>query len=445
MTVFNRMGIPGPKPNFLFGNLLTFMRRAFFEAYREWYREYGDTYGYFEGPSAVMVTTNLDLLHEVFVKQFKKFHARKVFPVQVDPDTDENVHMFFARGERWRRLRSIVNPAFSTAKMRMMTPVINKRIDKLVSVVDNYTEKDQDFDVYDLFQRLTLDTIVDCGFGLNADALEDTEDEWLKNSRGVIKDTTKRPLLFMLGFIFPKLHSVWIMVYNILRYVSYNPVFWLEEKMGAVIKARKGKKSSRLDLLELMLNSEFDPNTDTYDIGQLGASDSVVKKRLLTNDELLAQCLLFLLAGYETTSTTLAYIIVVARQCMESCNVNGYDIPEGMIIQANVWDVHYNPDIWGEDPEKFIPERFTSEKRKLRHPMAWLPFGGGPRTCVGLRLAQLEGKMAIVRLLKKFTFVPSKRCVIPVRCVEGATIIPKDGVIVNTIPRSVPDCPRQSG
>lgn len=42
----------------------------------------------------------------------------QVYPVQVDPDQDENVHMFFARGERWRRLRSIVNPAFSTSKMK---------------------------------------------------------------------------------------------------------------------------------------------------------------------------------------------------------------------------------------------------------------------------------------------------------------------------------------
>lgn len=46
------------------------------------------------------------------------YFSWQVFPVQVDPDSDENVHMFFARGERWRRLRSIVNPAFSSTKMR---------------------------------------------------------------------------------------------------------------------------------------------------------------------------------------------------------------------------------------------------------------------------------------------------------------------------------------
>ena len=45
----------------------------------------------------------------------------QIWPVQVDPDRDEEVHMFFARGERWRRLRSIANPAFSTCKMRLVS------------------------------------------------------------------------------------------------------------------------------------------------------------------------------------------------------------------------------------------------------------------------------------------------------------------------------------
>lgn len=49
------------------------------------------------------------------------YFSCQVFPVQVDPDSDENVHMFFARGERWRRLRSIVNPAFSSTKMRTVS------------------------------------------------------------------------------------------------------------------------------------------------------------------------------------------------------------------------------------------------------------------------------------------------------------------------------------
>lgn len=60
--------------------------------------------------------------------------------------------------------------------------------------------------------------------------------------------------------------------------------------------------------------------------------------------------------------------------------------------------------------------------------MAWMPFGSGPRACVGLRLAQLEGKMTIVRLLKNFEVLPGSKLGPKLNIVEGATIFPKDGV-----------------
>ena len=53
----------------------------------------------------------------------------------------------------------------------------------------------------------------------------------------------------------------------------------------------------------------------------------------------------------------LFFFRVVARQCMESCTVNGIEIPKGMLVQANVWSVHYNQDHWIEETQKFIPER----------------------------------------------------------------------------------------
>ncbi|KAL4231955.1 hypothetical protein ACF0H5_009532 [Mactra antiquata] len=487
MNTFNTMGIPGPSPNFLFGNLLSFWKTPMFQQYRKWAKEFGKTFGYFEGPSPVIVTSDTDVLSEVFVKQFKSFHARKVWPVQVDPDKDEEVHMFFARGERWRRLRSISNPAFNTCKMRMMSPMINEQIDKFLDVMDDKCIKDEEFNIYDYLQRLTFDTIAKCGFGLEANSMRVPDDEYLMNCRGVINDTTKRPVLFTLGFIFPTLHRLWILVYYWMGKLKFNPVIWLENKIQNIIKNRKSSREKyTFDLLELFLNSEYTPEKEDLEIADCENNVKLnTKQRYLSTQELGSQCLLFLLSGYETTSTTLAYVMyemamnpevqatlqeeidkycpdnetiveydnvmhmeylemvwnetlrkyplastVVARQCMRKSKVGNITMEPGMIIQANVWDLHYDKNYWGSNPKTFDPTRFSAENKATRHPLAWMPFGHGPRMCVGLRLAQLEGKMTIARLLRKYTVLPGNSIDNELKIIEGATIFPENGVPV---------------
>lgn len=461
--------------------------------YKRWAKIFGKTYGYFEGPSPVIVTSDKEVLGEVFVKQFKSFHARKIFPVQVDPDQDEEVHMFFARGERWRRLRGIADPAFSTVKMRMMSPMINTQIDKFLVAMNEKCKNGEEFNIYDFLQRLTFDTIAKCGFGLNANSIQHHDDEYLQNCRGVIHDTTKRPVLFLFGLMFPTLHRLWISVYYFLGKLKYNPVIWLERQLQCVIQDRKASNErNTYDLLELFLNSEYDP--DRTEMDQLSDCEHnvqvIARNRFLSSKELGSQCLLFLLSGYETTSTTLAYVMyemavnlhiqkqlqeeilkyfpkecdrveydnvmkmeyldmvwcetlrkyplastVVARTCMRSAKVGDLNIEPGMIVQANIWDLHYDTETWGVNPNQFDPSRFSSENKSKRHPMAWMPFGSGPRTCAGLKLAQLEGKMAIVRLLRMFTVLPGDSIGDELKIVEGATIFPKDGVFIKLVHR----------
>lgn len=57
--------------------------------------------------------------------------------------------------------------------------------------------------------------------------------------------------------------------------------------------------------------------------------------------------------------------------------------------------------------------------------MAWLPFGAGYRSCIGARLAIMEAKMTMVRIMKKFTIVPTEKSQIPIKLVEGATLSPE--------------------
>lgn len=91
----------------------------------------------------------------------------------------------------------------------------------------------------------------------------------------------------------------------------------------------------------------------------------------------------------------------VTRQAVEDVDLNGYKITKGCTVQAPVWRVHHDPDVW-PDPYKFDPERFSAENRRHIHPAAFLTFGLGPRYCLGAQLAHFEGKLLIARVLGSY-------------------------------------------
>ena len=103
---------------------------------------------------------------------------------------------------------------------------------------------------------------------------------------------------------------------------------------------------------------------------------------------------------------------------MQTCEVGDSKllIPEGQTIQIDPWTLHYDKKIWGDDAAQFRPERrenyrknesfsrFSPSESAGRNPAAWIPFGGGPRICLGMRLAQLEFKIVLVKILSKYRF-----------------------------------------
>ncbi|VDM75101.1 unnamed protein product [Strongylus vulgaris] len=87
--------------------------------------------------------------------------------------------------------------------------------------------------------------------------------------------------------------------------------------------------------------------------------------------------------------------------CMEDCLVGPYRFRRGVSIIMDPWSVHHNPKIWGEDVEEFRPERFQSlTTEQLR---AFMPFGLGPRQCVGMRFALMEIKLTLCMFLSKYS------------------------------------------
>uniref|UniRef100_A0A8W8ME95 Uncharacterized protein n=1 Tax=Magallana gigas TaxID=29159 RepID=A0A8W8ME95_MAGGI len=83
--------------------------------------------------------------------------------------------------------------------------------------------------------------------------------------------------------------------------------------------------------------------------------------------------------------------------------IEGYTVPNGTDISFPIYSIHRDPRFW-ENPTKFDPERFTPENKAKRHPYAYLPFGHGPRSCIDMRLALVEMRLAIVSILQQYRF-----------------------------------------
>jgi len=117
------------------------------------------------------------------------------------------------------------------------------------------------------------------------------------------------------------------------------------------------------------------------------------------------------------TGIPLSFSFVIAgnnllRKCTKECTIEEIKIPKGCIVTVPVYSIHRDSNIY-PDPEKFDPERFTSKGKQTRDPYHYLPFGSGPRSCIGMRFAQMEIKLVLVRLLKKFTFVATAETKLP--------------------------------
>jgi len=117
-------------------------------------------------------------------------------------------------------------------------------------------------------------------------------------------------------------------------------------------------------------------------------------------------------------------------------------IPKNMKIFIPVHAIHNDPEIYPE-PEKFIPERFSEENKRNRHPMAHLPFGNycltflmnfhnasfashtgdGPRNCIGLRFGLMQTRISLIQLLLNFKFTPSSRTSIPMELHKGSPVL----------------------
>ena len=98
---------------------------------------------------------------------------------------------------------------------------------------------------------------------------------------------------------------------------------------------------------------------------------------------------------------------------------------------ASPYVTHRHPRHW-DTPDRFDPERFTPEREKARHRYAYIPFGGGPRACIGQHFSMLEAVIIVARLLQSFHVTTPAS---PVRLSTGITLRPAHAMPAQVTPR----------
>ena len=152
---FRRRGIPTPPFPFFFGHLKPLWNAASFHRQLEsWTKEYGKIYGIYQGTVPTFVVSDPDFLQEVFVKQFSVFDGRR------DVLAGGRIHnVFSSSGAKWRRHRHVINPTFSAAKLKMMSPLINGCISNVMEKLVDHVKKGSEFNIYLYYKRMTMDVI----------------------------------------------------------------------------------------------------------------------------------------------------------------------------------------------------------------------------------------------------------------------------------------------
>ena len=92
----------------------------------------------------------------------------------------------------------------------------------------------------------------------------------------------------------------------------------------------------------------------------------------------------------------------------------GITIPKGMLVNFDIQSLHHNPEYY-PNPSVWDPERFMPENRDKLVPYTYMPFGTGPRNCVGMRFALMEAKTAIAYLVNKFQFSRTPKTTVPLK------------------------------
>ncbi|CAG9763022.1 unnamed protein product [Ceutorhynchus assimilis] len=435
-SYWNRKGVPQIKPFFLFGNFKdavfgdTIPNAIVKEAYWKFKMDGVKHGGIYFMYTPIWIPIDPELIKSILFQDARYFTGHGYF-YQHKNDTLTN-HLFNAEGEKWKHLRAKLTPAFSNGKLKLMFDILDAVGDRLERKVKGLYGKSEPLNVKEVAACFGTDIIATCAFGLDCNSLEDPNVPFRKYGKQIFEPRILQEILEQL------------FNWDLLNFFGHS---WLNKEVNEfflglvkdMINLRDKRQTIRHDFLHLLLQLRDKENFSFEDIA--------------------ANVLVIYAAGYETTSTTMSYVMYelarhpkiqdklrqeilkicpgdkkvtyddlqqmkycemvvnetlrlhntateTPRKCTKTYQIPGTDvkIEEGIFVLIPNWGLHTDPDYY-PNPLEFDPENFSESSKASRHPNAlFLPFGEGTRQCIGMRFAMMELKLAMVKCLRKFKY-----------------------------------------
>ena len=428
----------------------------------------------------------------ILVKDFNVFHNRRSDRKIKHNIISKN--LFDAEDEFWRKIRTIVTPTFTSGKIKKMYSLIDDCAKYAIDNLESHVISKKEVKIKDVFSCLTMDVIAKCAFGTDTNANQDKYNPFVINGIELFNVKIHRVILITLcpRFILKLLNIKSFFneennefFLNVARHIirkrranNERRNDFLQLLMDAQSSDKIEEDKNDAELHHVNQDEEeikAEKQTWNYEID---------KNQRLTEDEICAQAWVFFIAGYETTATTLSFCsyelalnqeiqnklyqelklaiendgdidydtlsklpyldAVISEtlrkyppvQRLERTATQTYQIPNteitinnGNIIYIPVYAIHHDEEYY-PSPETFKPERFLPENRHLIKPYTYLPFGSGPRNCVGMRFGLLEAKLALAKILLKYKFVKSAKTQVPLEFLPNRLLLAAKSIVI---------------
>ncbi|KAF2897837.1 hypothetical protein ILUMI_08338 [Ignelater luminosus] len=464
------------KPSIPFGNAgeLVLQKRTIGLEFKHVYDEFkkrGLKYGgYYFFMRPLFVPVDLDLVKHIMAKDFAHFTDHVI---HINEQSDPlSVHLFSLKGQKWKGLRAKLTPTFTSGKMRMMFQTLVDCSTGLVNVMDKFVMEKQAIDIKEIVGRFTTDIIGSCAFGIDCSSLKNPDSEFRQYGKKFFDTSVKDSIVRLLTLTAPE-------IFTVLRLSSHRKdvTNFFMNVVRQTVNYREENNIVRKDFMHLLLQLKNNVKITENDLGDLKSNKSDAEAAL-SMTELAAQCFVFFIAGFETSSTTSTFCLyelskntelqqnlrdeinrvlekhngkitydammemvymdkcinetlrkyppvpVHTRECTKTYNVPNSNVvlKKGSFVFIPVMGIQHDPEYF-PDPDKFDPERFSEENKANRHSAAWTPFGDGPRACIGLRFGVMQTKVGLTVLLKNYKFTLNPRTASPLTLEPGSFVL----------------------